>query len=340
MIVDTHFHMLATDPEPGCILSPKVQHSLAGLTASLLMGTFNNTLADLLHPKEGSHLKNPELRARLLEQIENSREVDGFVLLALDAMHREDGTRQQEQHMVTTNEYVAWVIREYGVSKRLYLGASVHPYRRDALDALEAAKALGAVLVKWIPSSQQIDPRHQKVQCFYEKLVELGLPLLCHTGWEGAVPVLGEDWRAFEDPRCLRPALDAGVTVIVAHCAAPYLPHQPNYVRHLRRMLGHAEARQWNLYADVSALLLAPRRAKTLRHFLSSVDPKRLLYGTDFPIPTHDLSCGQLGPARDLPLYLKAVRTKNLIDKDVRFKRAYGLPAAVFENTAAVLGLT
>ena len=36
--------------------------------------------------------------------------------------------------------------------------ASVNPYRRDALERLDGAVASGAVLLKWLPSIQEIDP--------------------------------------------------------------------------------------------------------------------------------------------------------------------------------------
>lgn len=342
MIVDCHFHLLAREDVPGCVMSPRLQGSAAALVANMLLGTLDSFLLDVLFPDRPGEviprLSSAQIRRRMLKEIDGAKEVDGVVLLALDRIHGLDG-KPCESHMVTSNEYVQSVIQEYSGPKRLFFGASVHPYREDALSRLAEVKADGAVLVKWIPSSQQFDPEHPKAMAFHEKLVELGLPLLCHAGWEGAVPVPDDDWRRFENPGYLEAALELGVKVIIAHCAAPYEKGQPNYVSKLSRMLRKAEKRGWNLYADISALLLGPWRAKALRYFLKNVDMDRLVYGSDFPIPTQDLSFGQLRRQADIGMQLKAWAERDLLDKDVLSKRAVGIPAGVFQNSAKVLGL-
>lgn len=48
--------------------------------------------------------------------------------------------------------------------------ASVHPYRLDALVRLEAAIALGAVAVQWLPSAMNIDLRDPRCRPFCERL--------------------------------------------------------------------------------------------------------------------------------------------------------------------------
>ena len=47
---------------------------------------------------------------------------------------------------------------------------------------------------------------------------DLGLPLIAHAGLERAV--LGREEHDFGNPLRLRRALDAGVRVVVAHCAS------------------------------------------------------------------------------------------------------------------------
>ena len=64
----------------------------------------------------------------------------------------------------------------------LLLGASVNPYRPDALEQLIGPKAHGAVLVKWIPPIMEINPDDPRLIPFYQKMAELHLPLLSHTG--------------------------------------------------------------------------------------------------------------------------------------------------------------
>ena len=65
--------------------------------------------------------------------------------------------------------------------------ASVHPYRNDALQALDNAKRDGARAVKWLPSAMGIDPASARCDAFYEKLARLNLPLISHGGEERAV---------------------------------------------------------------------------------------------------------------------------------------------------------
>jgi mannonate dehydratase len=54
--------------------------------------------------------------------------------------------------------------------------ASIHPYRPDALARLDAALAGGAVAVKWLPSSMNIDPRDPRCRPFCERLARTLAP--------------------------------------------------------------------------------------------------------------------------------------------------------------------
>ena len=73
--------------------------------------------------------------ARLILGQINASCLDRAVLLAFDAAYREDGTRDEERTlMVTDNDFVAGLAAAGG---KCLFGASVHPYRRDALDELE-----------------------------------------------------------------------------------------------------------------------------------------------------------------------------------------------------------
>ena len=57
------------------------------------------------------------------------------------------------------NEFVA---RETAKYPNLLFGTSVNPYRSDALERLEQAAVDGAVLLKWLPSVQNIDPADKR----------------------------------------------------------------------------------------------------------------------------------------------------------------------------------
>ena len=95
--------------------------------------------------------------------------------------------------------------------------ASIHPYDPRALDRLDAAVARGARAIKWLPTAQNIDPASPRCDRFYARLVALKLPLITHAGDEQAVVGFGEH---LGNPLRLRRPLDAGVRVVVAHCAS------------------------------------------------------------------------------------------------------------------------
>ena len=113
------------------------------------------------------------------------------------------------------DDYVAGLAQRY--PERFTWAASIHPYDPSALDRLDAAAARGARAIKWLPSAQGIDPADARCDRFYAKLAALRIPLISHAGDEQAVHGFGEH---LGNPLRLRRALDAGVRVVIAHCAS------------------------------------------------------------------------------------------------------------------------
>ena len=189
------------------------------------------------------------------------------------------------------------------------------------------------MLVKWLPSIQLVDPSDEAHLPYYEKLVELGLPLLCHTGDERSFTA-AEDELA--DPSRLEQALRAGVTVIAAHAATTGENEgRRNYDRLLEMI--HEYPR---LYADLSALTQINRLGHLDRVLEEEALRSRLLYGSDYP-----LISTLLVSAAYFPLHLKVEEIReigaeeNTFDRDVMLKQALGVPAEVFARTAQVLGV-
>ena len=89
-----------------------------------------------------------------------------------------DETRTQ---IYIPNDFLARELPKY---PNLLFGASINPNRKDSIELLERAAAQGAVLVKWIPSIMDIDPSDEYLIPFYQKMAELGIPLLSHAGME------------------------------------------------------------------------------------------------------------------------------------------------------------
>ncbi len=108
--------------------------------------------------------------------IGESKQVRSAVILAMDAPYSDNGELDEGAVEVwVPNRFVGEVVGAY---EHLLFGASVHPLRKDALQELEWSKQKGAVLVKWLPNIQNIDPSDERIIPYYEKLVELDLPLL------------------------------------------------------------------------------------------------------------------------------------------------------------------
>lgn len=216
-----------------------------------------------------------------------------LLLLALDAVHDEEGRPDLEAtEFSTPDAYVLSVARR---RPDLFLpGISIHPYRRDALPALEAGAAAGAVLVKWLPSAQRIDPASPRCDAFYARLAELGLPLLVHAGEELAVHA--GHGQSLGNPLRLRRALDAGVTVIGAHCATlgedqdtdapPPHPRARSFDLFLRMLRERRE--RGRLLGDLSGVVHY-NRCWALPALLG--DPAlhgQLVNGSDYPLPAVD----------------------------------------------------
>jgi len=213
------------------------------------------------------------------------------MLLAFDYYHDQNGnadTRKSTFH--TPNAYASKLAQLF--PDRFEWIASIHPYRKDAVSALTDAIAHGARAIKWLPPAMGIDPSSPKCDAFYAVLAQHGVPLLSHAGHEHAVDAA--DLQHLGNPLLLRRPLEAGVRVIIAHCASvgsgmdidkgPNGPETPNIDLFARLM---AEQRYENkLFSDISAITQINRDDATLRRIFSERDwHPRLLNGSDYPLP-------------------------------------------------------
>ena len=217
----------------------------------------------------------------LVRHLRRARHVRRAVLLALDQAYDEHGRplTAMTGFYVSNEDVLEWC-RE--APEVFLFGASIHPHRRDALEALERCAEQDAVLVKWLPNSQGIDPADRRHLLFYQKMAELGLPLLCHTGFEFALPAIHQ---VHGDLERLRLALEQGVTVIAAHSGSGGLFINRRALRRFEQMLRCYP----NLYCDTAALAL-PNRMEALLWWRNHPELfNRLLFATDFPVPLYAL---------------------------------------------------
>ncbi|MCX7008903.1 MAG: amidohydrolase family protein [Kiritimatiellaeota bacterium] len=210
-------------------------------------------------------------------------------LLALDHNYNSDGTiNVAKTEFYVPNQRVVAVARQY---PDLFAPViSVHPDRPDALAELDRWAAQGVRNIKWLPNAQNIDPAQSRYDAFYRKLHDLHMVLLTHTGAEGAVDAA--DAQELGNPLRLRHALDAGVTVIMAHCASrgksEDLDHpgtQADNFNLFLRMMDEPRYRG-RLFADISTIAQRNRLPRPLLEVLRRPDLQaRLVNGSDYPMP-------------------------------------------------------
>ena len=212
-----------------------------------------------------------------------------IMLFAFDYPHDEQGRALTGQSALYVPD--AWALRAAQTSpQRFEWVCSIHPYRSDAVAALEQAARDGARAVKWLPAAMGMDPASPLCDPFYEALVRLRLPLIVHCGEEKAVH--GVNMSHLGNPLRLRRPLDHGVRIVVAHCASigedadsdnggrvvatfdlfSRLMDEPRY-EHL-------------LFGDISAITLRNRSAQVIRRIIENSHwRRRLLNGSDYPLP-------------------------------------------------------
>jgi predicted TIM-barrel fold metal-dependent hydrolase len=262
----------------------------------------------------------------LIESIHATPEVDAVALLAFDAVYDREGRFDEARtHLYVKNEYVMELAGRY--PREILFAASVHPYRNDAIQELEKCVRAGAVLMKWLPIVQDFDPSDPKCIPFYEALAHHKLPLLSHTGVEHALPNLN---KAVADPALLRPALEHGVTVIMAHCGSRLWPWETDYVPTFMRMAKDYE----NCFGDTSALNVAGRWYAYDSVLKDNLVREKLVHGSDWPIvvipPPTKVGFGEA---------FELLGESNWLRRDVLIKKKLDFEEAYWHRAAKVLGV-
>ena len=314
MIVDVHVHVSALTLAHGA-MSPRLLNSVAFRYMKWRLGL-----------RGADAQTETQLRRLLFDTLDATPELDAAVVLAFDAVYdRETGQLDPHNtHLYTRNDYVIGLARAH---RKVLFGASVHPYRPDALTELDRCARAGAVLLKWLPITQGMNPADERCLPFYDALAHHRIPLLCHTGGEKSLPNIAPDTA---DPELLRPALQRGVTVIAAHCGTRSTFTEPDYVARFARLCREYE----HFYGDTAALNL-PTRSHAYRTVLEDhVVREKLLHGSDWPIPV-------IPPATvlGLPAAADAWLERNWLRRDVLVKQRLGFDDAYWRRAARVLRL-
>lgn len=268
------------------------------------------------------------------------------MLFAFEWCHDEQG-RPDQQHSIfhIPNVYAASIAAAYPT--RFEWVASIHPYRPDAIDTLQWAKAHGARAIKWLPSAMNIDPSSPRCDRFYQEVSALSLPIITHTGRESAVQGGLQDYA---NPLHMRRALDYGIKVALAHCASdgsdidldsPAKTRIPSFELFSRLM--DTPDYQSNLYGEISAITLR-NHAWVIPELLRRQEwHHRLLNGSDYPLSAimpltdvHLLQRQGLLDESSVP-FLVSIKSHNSLLFDFALKRLlryedYHWPKTVFET--------
>jgi predicted TIM-barrel fold metal-dependent hydrolase len=257
---------------------------------------------------------------KLIQLIDQST-LDAVLLLAMDYPYDEDGNCLKEKAKFhVPNNHVLSLAKKYA---QIIPACSIHPARKNAIEELERCAEQGAKVLKLLPNCHNVDCSNTRYRSFWEKLSELGLPFLAHTGGEFSVPVLN---AKFADPRILQLPLECGVTVIAAHGAGKSGLWDPDYTADLIKMMDEFT----NLFTDNSALA-SPNRWRTIPALLDPKIQSRVIHGSDFPIPSGGLGpwIGNLLSRAD---YSKSRKIKNPLERDIFIKKVVGFVESTFSR--------
>ena len=321
-VIDMHCHIACLDEKKnGCFVADSLRNNFRFPIYLRAMGT---SLEELKEKGDDVVAEN------IHQQVSASKHVSQVVLLAMDGVvNHQTGLLERDKTMVyVPNDFVARQAKKY---QTLLFGASVNPYRKDALQRLEQVKKQGAVLIKWIPSIMGIDPADPKLKGFYLKMRALGLPLLTHTGQEKSFTSAND---TLADPKRLKLALDLGVTVIAAHIATTGENEGESDFERILSMFDMYP----NLYADISSLT----QINKLGYLNKALQRKNLIphliYGTDWPLQFFPITTPWYFPMNlRLSEMWRISHVDNTWDRDILLKQALGAPSSIFDGGRQLL---
>lgn len=278
-VIDYHLHLLGLGHnESGCRVHQRM----------LQPPTLKDKLTFDVYMSAAGITDPQQAETQYLEQLRFWADEAGgrYVLLGMDDVFKPNGEPlPQASEFYIPADYCWSVCNTH--AERFLPAVSIHPYRTDALSALEDVAKRGGRIIKWLPNSQRMDPADPNNRAFYEKMAQLNLILLSHTGHEAAVE--GGDFQEYGNPLRLKLPLDCGVRVIAAHCASDGLGDHPTKGRipnfELLDELLREPAYKDLIFTDISATIQS-NRIKVFREILQRPHwYDHMIYGSDYPLP-------------------------------------------------------
>ncbi|MFH0892403.1 MAG: amidohydrolase family protein [Candidatus Falkowbacteria bacterium] len=325
-IIDIHCHLFAFNHGDGFV------HS--GFVDGLRMNSYLRAIGVKPYETGLPALYNLErihedYRNTLLRDIDASAFLSQIVVLPFDGVYGPDGKLDYDHTVLYVSNDAVWELHRCFPDK-IIPAASINPARRDWREELDKCAERGIRIIKWLPGVMGFSPegtacyppsraelKLDHIKEFYARLRGKGMAILTHVGFEFALPVIDGIYNRLE---AIRLPVTENIRVCAAHCAGglPYV----NHARQFRRVKIMAEGRD-NLYFDTAGMSSPHRKARLKASLADKVIRRRLVYGSDYPIPIREKpfreelkAAGLLGKFQD---------TKNPFDRDILIKRAMGM---------------
>ena len=280
---DHHVHIVGIDKKVGTEVNPKMLswfHPLHKIKTQIYLSASG---------VDNLENANAEYIERLVKLISNNKNHGKFHILAFDHHYNSDGAmNDSKSEFYVSNDYMFGVYEKY---PDLFVPViSVHPYRKDALQELEKWAKKGVKWIKWLPNAQGIDASNPRIDEYYKMMKKYDMILLTHVGEEQAVEA--DEDQKLGNPLLFRRPLDAGVKVVMAHCASLGSDEDldngnkkvPSFELFMRLM---NEKKYENLlYGEISAMTQFNRLPTPILALLENPNlHKRLVNGSDYPLP-------------------------------------------------------
>lgn len=322
-VIDIHTHLAGIGQGgTGCFIDPAKFESLFYKLMRKNLGIYNAHRENRLDEAYFERIQKDILSAA------GNGALDAIVAFPHERIYGDDGAPLAKgQELYVPNDYVFSCAERASSKGRILPAMSIHPYRADMLDESARFIERGAVAMKWLPNSQCMDPRDKRCMPLFDLLATKKIPLITHTGGEHTVTILRPD---LGDPATLIPALDRGVTVVMAHCGTQSGLFDSQWLPKFCEL-----ARKYpNCWGDTSAFTTPGRSRYMTRLAREEGVSEKLIHGSDYPVPPSAWwSLFSLGWSKTRELN----SIWSFLERDVRIKRARGFSDTVFTNAARVL---
>ena len=288
-LIDSHTHIIGLGAgDTGNWVNPEMQEGLHWIKR--LKFAIYKSASGIEH-EENADQEYIERLVKLIDGMHphdlHTREMK-FFILAFDKHYNKTGKEDLSRtSFYVPNEYIVSLAQQY--PQFFVPVVSIHPYRKDALQALDKWHKQGVRYIKWLPNSQGIDPSDKDIVPFYKKMAANNMALITHTGEERAVE--GEEYQRLGNPQLLHLPLQNGVTVVMAHLATlgtcDDLESAGRKVSCFQLAIEMLEDKRYekSLFADISAITQYNRTDKLGAILDKQSLHHRFINGSDYPLP-------------------------------------------------------